>query len=385
MSQMIEKAITSWDGGRQQEAVGAIRKVVAMSKRSPECGAIWQADECRLPEELKRRATRFPALAWLSELWSMLTNYLEETFKRAGRPRPKPFVDSKPSGTGRSDASVTSANSENGSDQGIRPLWVGLAIFFCFPLGLYLLKKHPTLAQNKKWWGVASVWIILGGWVVALYTGVFLLCLLPILVPVGLYLKWRNPAMTFDSLRQKGSRGTFEQVEQDLAGPDGEMKPEWVGLAIFFFFPLGLYLLWKHPTLSHRKTWWGIGGAWSLIVLLAAASGDKDKNPPAQAPAVAQTPAPAAKPAPTTPSPPAGVSLLFKSDLYKKGYHDGAEHGYSIRTFHSSDPLADQTYEQARKEAYKDMHLHDETGYPDPAPDYQEGYIDGYSQGFKAH
>lgn len=62
---LIEEAMTSWDSGRQNEAVEAIRRILAMSKRSPECGAVWHAEEHRLPEELKRRASKFSVLFWM--------------------------------------------------------------------------------------------------------------------------------------------------------------------------------------------------------------------------------------------------------------------------------------------------------------------------------
>src|SRR5260370_3037143 len=55
------------------------------------------------------------------------------------------------------------------------------------------------------------------------------------------------------------------------------IKPVYVGLALAFFFPLGLYLLWRHPTLSRKKAWWWVGGVWSLFVI-GSAGADKDKK-----------------------------------------------------------------------------------------------------------
>ncbi|HEU5119192.1 MAG TPA: hypothetical protein VFT74_21560, partial [Isosphaeraceae bacterium] len=46
-----------------------------------------------------------------------------------------------------------------------------------------------------------------------------------------------------------------------------------VGLAIFLFFPVGLYLLWRHPVLGHSKKWWWAGGAWGFLVILALRGG----------------------------------------------------------------------------------------------------------------
>lgn len=70
-------------------------------------------------------------------------------------------------------------------------------------------------------------------------------------------------------------------VPEDMQQKSGEgegIKPLWVGLAICFFFPAGLYLLWQHPVLSRNKTWWWVGGGWSALVLLLAINGDKDKG-----------------------------------------------------------------------------------------------------------
>jgi len=42
----------------------------------------------------------------------------------------------------------------------LRPLWVGLAIIFFGPMGLYLLRKHPALNLTKKLISVA--WVFTG-------------------------------------------------------------------------------------------------------------------------------------------------------------------------------------------------------------------------------
>jgi hypothetical protein len=78
--------------------------------------------------------------------------------------------------------------------------------------------------------------------------------------------------------------------------PASGMSPTLVGLAIVFFFPAGLFLLWRHPTLSRSRTWWWVGGIWSLLALGAAINGGRDKKSPAATPAVARASADAEKP-----------------------------------------------------------------------------------------
>lgn len=47
------------------------------------------------------------------------------------------------------------------------------------------------------------------------------------------------------------------------------LAPIWVGTAIMVFFPVGLYLLWKHPVLGRSKAWWYAGIAWSVLYVVA--------------------------------------------------------------------------------------------------------------------
>lgn len=75
-------------------------------------------------------------------------------------------------------------------------------------------------------------------------------------------------------------------------------SPLVIALAIFLLFPLGLYLLWKHPALGRSRVWWGVGGIWSLLVLGAVVNGGKDradevKSPTGQARRVAAVAVPA--------------------------------------------------------------------------------------------
>lgn len=49
--------------------------------------------------------------------------------------------------------------------------------------------------------------------------------------------------------------------------PPKPLAPIWVGVAILVFFPLGLYLLWRHPTLGKSTGWWAGGILWSVLWL----------------------------------------------------------------------------------------------------------------------
>lgn len=209
------------------------------------------------------------------------------------RPPPTPPGPSPPvawaGGTGPSSRGQAPAAAPIG---GIKPSWVALAIFLCFPLGFHLLKRHPALGRDKRWWGVGWAWAVLGGWAVAIYTVMFSICLLPILLPVGLYLKNKPHGSTIDTLLRRVNGlmtmvggtgvGTKSKVEMpELAEGEG-LDPKKVALAIYFCFPLGLYLLWNHPTLGRNKAWWRVGGAWSCLVfvlaIVMAANVEKDKK-----------------------------------------------------------------------------------------------------------
>lgn len=50
------------------------------------------------------------------------------------------------------------------------------------------------------------------------------------------------------------------------------LAPFWVGIAIFVFFPVGFYLLWRHPTLRHNKVWWAVSVGWAFLYLISNAN-----------------------------------------------------------------------------------------------------------------
>ena len=71
---------------------------------------------------------------------------------------------------------------------------------------------------------------------------------------------------------QPGTRSGTDATTPDTLAV---LPPVVVGLAIFLFFPAGLYLLWRHPVLGRNRAWWWVGGAWSFLVLTSAVNGNK--------------------------------------------------------------------------------------------------------------
>lgn len=53
---------------------------------------------------------------------------------------------------------MTAAANNESSKEGLAPILVGLAIWLFFPLGLFLLWRHPTLGKNGKWWAAGIAW-----------------------------------------------------------------------------------------------------------------------------------------------------------------------------------------------------------------------------------
>lgn len=59
------------------------------------------------------------------------------------------------------------------------------------------------------------------------------------------------------------------------------LAPIWVGVAICLFFPVGLFLLWKHPTLSRNGKWWAAGLTWAVLgTLVGSQLKSETKSPP---------------------------------------------------------------------------------------------------------
>lgn len=89
-----------------------------------------------------------------------------------------------------------------------------------------------------------------------------------------------------------GATGTQSEAKQP-------MRPFWVGLALFLFFPVGFLLLAVHPGLRTRKAWWAAGAAWALLLMLAPRQPDNPPPPPPPPEAPGEGPS---KPAPAPPS-----------------------------------------------------------------------------------
>jgi hypothetical protein len=94
------------------------------------------------------------------------------------------------------------------------------------------------------------------------------------------------------------------------------MKPFWVGLALFLFFPLGFLLLAIHPQLRTKKAWWAVGAAWALLLMMAPRQSD-DTPPPPPPPAVPEEdpPKPPREPASGLATP--GVGDFFTLGEFK--------------------------------------------------------------------
>ena len=58
--------------------------------------------------------------------------------------------------------------------------------------------------------------------------------------------------------------------------PDWKHNPVIVGLLVLFFFPFGLYLVWKHPTWE-RRTKWIITGIFAFCLVIGGIVGEGEK------------------------------------------------------------------------------------------------------------
>lgn len=67
------------------------------------------------------------------------------------------------------------------------------------------------------------------------------------------------------------------------------LAPVLVGLAIWLFFPLGLFLLWRHPTLGKNGKWWAAGIAWACLLVVMGSRAEKEGPAEADSPTAEQS------------------------------------------------------------------------------------------------
>lgn len=105
----------------------------------------------------------------------------------------------------------------------------------------------------------------------------------------ALFLKAQQPLMSADGGASDDEVRISKRLSDLLAArqdtdkkpapdQDANREPWKVALAIALFFPLGLYWLWKHPTLSKRKTWWRGAVAYAVIISILGAVDDRTKS-----------------------------------------------------------------------------------------------------------
>lgn len=95
------------------------------------------------------------------------------------------------------------------------------------------------------------------------------------------------------------------------AASDWKHNPLIVGLLVVFCFPLGLYLLWVHPTWQSR-TKWIVTGIFAVVMLIGGLSAERDKRAKSQNVASSQpVAAPVEPPAPVaSPNPPEAAPVV---------------------------------------------------------------------------
>jgi len=112
------------------------------------------------------------------------------------------------------------------------------------------------------------------------------------------------------------------------------LAPIWVGLAIWLFFPLGLYLLWRHPTLGKNGKWWAAGITWACLLMFMGSRAENedvsspDKPEKTLAEASPDTPKPKKKSNRKLPQ--IKMKLDDKTPEVQQAYRDGFEAGITL-------------------------------------------------------
>lgn len=112
------------------------------------------------------------------------------------------------------------------------------------------------------------------------------------------------------------------------------LAPILLGLAIWLFFPLGLFLLWRHPTLGKNGKWWAAGIAWACFLVFMGSRAEKEETlDPAKAEAsFAEAGASTLKASKKTnrKPPQIKIELANKSPEVQQAYRDGFDAGIAL-------------------------------------------------------
>jgi hypothetical protein len=87
--------------------------------------------------------------------------------------------------------------------------------------------------------------------------------------------------------------------------------PILLAVVLFFFWPVGLFLLWIHPRFGRSKAWWWIGGVWSFFMFIGWMNKKPKSDDPPQVASAPVTQAPA--PVEQSPSPDNHVNSEVKA------------------------------------------------------------------------
>lgn len=149
------------------------------------------------------------------------------------------------------------------------------------------------------------------------------------------------------------------------------LSPLILGASVLLFWPVGLFLLWRHPTLSRNRGWWAAGIAWALLVMIAvgrvpAPTKSIDSHSPT--PAVAATRSQAG-----SQTPPRGART------YQEGYDKGVSQARQETRHWEIGRLPTYTFERLKRSATGHLNLASEfSASGNPLADFQQGYADGY-------
>lgn len=76
-------------------------------------------------------------------------------------------------------------------------------------------------------------------------------------------------------MRNFHSRHAMNDANRPRTPQPATVSPLLVGLAIWLFFPLGFFLLWRHPTLGKNGKWWAAGLAWACFIMIVGSRAEQ--------------------------------------------------------------------------------------------------------------